>query len=203
MIYPRDITEAAAGQKILPAYNLLVQAVRGWRWFKGDGMRVLESPQGTVVMRMPELPVWHHPWRVVLGTDGARAQVAPGLCNGEIPEMDGRPMDGLMADGTLDPKGAPELEIKKAFFKDGLSWVVLRAEADKDLKPAKYTVVQTKEATWGAGYSLAKPAEKGGGARGDFPLAMLRKRGDATVVMQAAHFNIRCRVRPGKFWFFV
>ncbi len=197
-----DIPEASAGEKILPAYNRLVKTVRDWRLFHGDGMRVVETPMGTQVIRLPDRQIWRHPWRVELG--GGESTVDPGLVNGEMAHIDGRPMDGRKADGTMDDRGIPTIKIDESMFEGNLSWLVLRVEASKkDLTiemPAR--IEQEKERTWGAGYSKAQ--EEDGKVRGDFPLAMLRKDQEGKISChQVAHFNVRCRVRPGKFWFFV
>jgi len=181
--------------------------VREWRWFKGDGIRLMDTPMGAIIMREPEPAVWDHPWRVS-GGEGS-CTVAPGLVNGAMPWIDGRAMDGLTADAQPDPQGVTQLVLKEEEFDDaGLSWVVLRVLCDKDLEilaPDKKgaEIVQTKDRTWGGGYSMA--VKSGEGWQGDFPLAMLRRAGDSGFgnAFQIAHFNIRCRVRPGKFWFFV
>lgn len=206
MTHVLDIPPARAGEKILPAYNALAAAVRAWKWFKGDGVRVVDTPLGAIIIRVPEPKIWHHPWRVDL--DGDQARVAPGVVNGAMPWIGKSAMDGLDADGELDPDGIPRLTLDDGIYLDGSSWIALRMRCDADLKllPVEQhgaEIVQTTARTWGAGYTLAVKTENGW--QGDFPLALLRRTGSSGFgqVFQFAHFNIRCRVRPGKFWFFV
>lgn len=199
-----EVPDALVGERILPAYNRLARAVREWRWFGGEGMRVAQLPNGVQVIRVPESNPWNHPWRVRVG--GGKVQVSPGRVNGELPVLDGRPMDGLDKDGEPDERGVPVLDVGKR--KKFPAWVVLRVRVDGDwrLLP-KSEITDSDEVSWGAGWSRA--VARDGAMCGDFPLALLRKSkdGEATAV-QFAHFNLRCRPQRlpsgvGRFWFFV
>jgi len=205
-----DIPPVRAGEKILPAYNTLAKAVREWRWFKGDGIRLMDTPMGAIIMREPEPAVWNHPWRVS-GGEGS-CTVAPGTVDGVVAWYEsGDRLDGLDDKGAPNPSAYKRLPLDESKFTDeGCSWIVLSVYADKDLNPINAPfafVTQTKKRTWGGGYSSAQkyPPDKNVAWWGDFPLAMLRRTGKSGFgkTFQLAHFNIRCRVRPGKFWFFV
>lgn len=202
MIPVLAIPDAVSGEKILPAYNALARVVRSWGWFGGDGVSITETPMGTIVKRMPEGRLWLHPWRVTLG--GSAISVAPGVVNSAMPHMAGRRMDGLDDAGEPDDRGVPHLNLDMGLFDESnLAWVVLRVHAGEQrviTRPAE--IVQTDKHTWGGGYAVAQKEE--GGTYGDCPLAMLRKGKDDSVrALQVAHFNLRCRVQPDKFWFMV
>ena len=202
MIAPNALPEAQPGERIRPAYNALVRELRRWRMFPGEGVRIFESPQGTMVIRVPEPPVWMHAWKVSLG-DGV-ATVAPGRVNGEMPTLDGTPLDGLDDKGEVVAVEPPRLKIRTQEPKD--QWIVLRVRADKDFRllPGKATIETTTTASWLAGYSGAQRAEGGGAWMGDFPLALVR----GGRAWQIAHFHVRARAQRlgdnrGRFWFFV
>lgn len=194
-----DVPDARPGERALPHYNRLARVVRSWLWFGGDGIALTQLPHGVMVTRLPDAAQWAHPWRTMVG--GEEAHVDPGLCNTEMPHVAGRALDGLDAKGTMHADGPPKLRLK--LKKGADSWVVLRAYADADLKLVlPYTIEHTTKRTWAAGYAAAQEGERG--RYGDFPLALLRTdKGGTTITTQVAHFNLRCRVRPGKFWFFV
>ena len=201
-----DIPPARPGEKILPAYNTLAKAVREWRWFQGEGIRILDTPLGATIIREPDSLAFNHPWRVSGGA--GICTVSPGFVEGVLPWIDGRPIDGLAANGAPDPRGVPTLKLADLFDDNGYSWIALRLLCDKDLKllaseKKGAEILQTNVRTWGGGYSLA--VKSGDGWQGDYPIALLRRTGKTGFgsLFQLAHFNIRCRPRTGKFWFFV
>lgn len=200
------ISKANPGEKILPAYNALVEEIKSWRTRPGEGVRIFETPMGTIISRMPEPVIWNNPFKVSL--NNSSISVAPGRMNSNMVYMDKRPLDGLDDEGKPIEEGVPSLDLKEQ-KKEADRWVVLRARADKEWK-LKNKEVQTIEITdtqsWLAGYSAAIKDEdsKEGGWHGDFPIGLIRK----DRVWQLAHFHIRCRVQQvaegkGRFWFFV
>ena len=206
---PLFLPDASPGERSLPHYNRLARTVRDWQWFGGEGIALVRLPSGTTVMRLPETKLWAHPWRVTLSGDSA--SLLQGLCNTEMPHLQGRPMDGLDAKGNPHRDGVPTLPLGK--MAEGDAWIVLRAYADEAAKGKlvlPYTIEKAEKRTWGAGYAAAQEG-KDGALFGDFPLALLRTDGDGgTRLTQVAHFNIRCKFqagagagKKGRFWFFV
>jgi len=203
MIAASQLSEARPGDRIRAAYNALVREVRRWRFLAGDGVRVVETPVGTVIVRVPEPAVFEHPWRTQLAGDSA-VLVGPGRLNTQIVWLGGRPIDNLDKDGKPLGGQQPALPIDASDPAD--QWVVLRARVDKDWKPLppeRQTVETTRDVTWLGGFSTARPLDDGEGWQGDFPLALVR----GGRVWQIAHFHLRSRATGnstgGKFWFFV
>ncbi|MEI6715718.1 MAG: hypothetical protein WCO60_18350 [Verrucomicrobiota bacterium] len=110
----------------IPAkFNMLVDAARALSARRGVGVRLHETPGGTIVSVDSGLAtaVFTHPFQVTKTGDGV--QVRFGVVDGIEPTIGGKPISGG-ADSE-----APVLDMD---FSDGRQYVVLEVPLDKDLK---------------------------------------------------------------------
>lgn len=172
------------GQPITAAlWNKLAAAARSCRILAGDGVRLRQTPDGTLISCSVWKP-WSHPFKVSLSGD--TATVGRGLVDGVEPKIKGVPIGGDPANGKPQPK----LEIREPEFdEEGRGWIAVEVTCDSEKwDVTEATIVQV------ADLKSADPL------KGLHPLAMIRDTGGATMTLfQIAHFNLQHRadVREG------
>ena len=105
---PRDFY-AEDEQGIIPTLNRFARFVKvdATISISGDA-RVVKTVKGRRVIYEPSPQTFPGSFRVSL-PGGNRITVGEGLVSGLVPYMDGRRIDGLLADGEPDPEGKPSL----------------------------------------------------------------------------------------------
>ncbi len=165
------------GERITAAlWNKLVAAGRACRLISGDGIRLRQTPDGTLVSCSTWKP-WNHPFKVTLS--GTSATINRGLVNTIEPKIKDVPIGGDEANGKPQPK----IEFKEPKLdKDGRGWIAVEVICDKEKQwaVASATVVQVGE------LKTDDPT------KGLHPIAMLRrsKTGDLSL-FQIEFFNLQ------------
>ncbi len=177
--------------KLASFWNGLRAAVRARRLLPGRGVRLRETPVGTIINFDVAAAVWDHPWRITL--TGNEAVLRRGLVDGIEPKIGDRPMSG--DDKKPDPPGLPIAPSR--FTKDGQSLICVEIECDENWNTASAKLVQV------ARLDDADPDTPGDGTapllppnlsnrRTRCPLGQLRQRkGGAIASFQIAYFNLR------------
>lgn len=182
-------------------WNRLIKSTeRSTVLYGGEDMRINKTPHGTLI-NAKHIGGFLHPWRVLVSTQAA--SIYPGLINGQTPTINGRPM--------TDRTPPPLLELQDN-FNNGLGWIALELETDKDPKDTsddpthKYAIIKTAkivqcQVITGSELHTINPFFYFGfPGIGDFkvryPLARLQKLGDAVNVFQVAMFNLNWKAKP-------
>lgn len=165
------------GERITAAlWNKLVAAARSCRILAGDGIRLRQTPDGTLLSCSVWQP-WSHPFKV--SVSGTSATISRGLVNGIEPKIKDVPIGGDEAGGKAQPK----LEFKEPKLdKDGRGWIAIEVtcEKEKQWAVASATVVQVSE------LKADEPTK----AR--HPIAMLRKTKSGSLLhFQIEFFNLQ------------
>ena len=157
-------------------WNKLVAAARSCRIISGEGIRLRQTPDGTLISCSTWKP-WNHPFKVSLS--GTSATIGRGLVNGIEPKIDDVPIGGDEAAGKAQPK----LEFKEPKLgKDGRGWIAIEVTCDKEKQwaVASATVVQVAE------------LKSDDATKARHPIAMLRKtKGGSLIHFQIEFFNLQ------------
>jgi hypothetical protein len=125
---PRDFY-AQEGQAIIPLLNRFARFVKADSTISISGeARVMKTAKGRRVIYDPAPQSFPGSFRVSL-PGGNKISVGEGLVSGMVPYMDGRRIDGLLADGEPDPLGKPTLLLTEPDAGDR-SFVMLRVKVD-------------------------------------------------------------------------
>lgn len=194
--------EVRPGQPITAElWNLARAAHRASLLRSGPGIRLRQTPNGTIITGVSGGPAWDHPFKVSL--IDSRAKITPGTVNGIEPRIDDVPLSGT------DDDPPPELTWSKLKLDtEQRGYIALELTCDEKWKiiPELLTVVQV--ASFDSDDSGAPPAGSGGpasaggvpgllGRRARYPLAMLRQRKSGRVdVFQIVHFALQHRAQP-------
>src|SRR5438067_9431749 len=90
------------GERITAAlWNKLVGACRSARILAGDGIRLRQTPDGTLISASVWQP-WNHPFKVSLS--GTSATINRGWVNGIEPKIKDVPIGGDQESGKPQPK---------------------------------------------------------------------------------------------------
>jgi hypothetical protein len=165
------------GERITAAlWNKLVAVARSCRIISGDGIRLRQTPDGTLISCSSWTP-WNHPFKVSFS--GTSATIGRGLVNGIEPKIDDVPIGGDEAAGKAQPK----LEFKEPKFgKDGRGWIAIEVMCDKEKQwaVASATVVQVGE------------LKSDDATKARHPIAMLRKTNAGSLIQfQIEFFNLQ------------
>lgn len=169
------------GERITAAlWNKLVAAGRACRLLSGDGIRLRQTPDGTLISCSTWKP-WNHPFKVTLS--GTSATINRGLINTIEPTIKDIPIGG--AEGKPQPK----LEFKEPKLdKEGRGWIAIEVTCDKEKQweVTSATVVQV------ANLETKEPT------KALHPIAMLRrpKTGDLSL-FQITFFNLQHKAATG------
>ncbi len=194
--------EVRPGQPITAElWNLARAAHRASLLRSGPGIRLRQTPDGTIISGPDAGPAWDHPFNVSL--IDSRAKITPGTVNGIEPRIDDVPLSGT------DDDEPPVIEWDRLNVDDdGRGYIALELTCDEKwkIKPELLTLVQVayfdsedgEEPPEGSG----GPASAGGvpglsGRRARYPIAMLRQRASGHVdVFQIVHFALQHRAQP-------
>ena len=169
------------GQRLTAVlWNSLAAACRQARIISGDGIRVRQTPDGTLISCSIWQP-WNHPFKVSLS--GTSATIGRGLVDGIEPTIKDVPIGGE------EGKSQPKLEFKSPKFdKDGRGWIAVEVTCDKE----KWTVTSATIVQVGE-LKTDDPL------KGLHPIAMLRRTADSISLFQITFFNLQHRadVRDG------
>jgi hypothetical protein len=180
------------GERIQTAWERLVRWVDTLKVVPGEGVKVRETPKGTIVTVLKKRQAYSHPFKV--GASEASASVRAGTVNGQTPyildvttknwrRIDNRDDDGNKFD---EEKPAPAMKLDLKNQEGGKFYISLRVKPNdagtiKDPK-TDLRIVQTPTAEGlkdGAGY---------------YPLALCYLNASATTVeetFQIVHHNMR------------
>lgn len=175
-------------------WNQLCAAIRACRLIAGDGVRLREMPDGTIITFDGGSANFAHPFQATLvGTDAAT--IRPGTVN----RVDAKVKEVLLAGTERQPPpvlkfGTPKLD------QDGRGFICVEVTCrEKDWSVEKVEVVQVAdpntedggpgEGDRGSGGATALP-----GRRARHPLAMLRQRKDGRLdLFQITFFDLQHR----------
>jgi len=180
------------GERIQTAWERLVRWVDTLKVVPGEGVRVRETPKGTIVTVLKKRQAYSHPFKV--GASEASVSVRAGTVNGQTPYIldvttkNWRRIDNRDDDGNkFDPeKPAPMMKLDLKNQEGGKFYISLRVKPNdagtiKDPK-TDLRIVQTPTAEGlkdGAGY---------------YPLALCYLNASTTAVeetFQIVHHNMR------------
>jgi hypothetical protein len=180
------------GERIQTAWERLVRWVDTLKVVPGEGVKVRETPKGTIVTVLKKRQAYSHPFKV--GASEASASVRAGTVNGQTPYIldvttkNWRRIDNRDDDGNkFDPeKPAPAMKLDLKNQEGGKFYISLRVKPNdagtiKDPK-TDLRIVQTPTADGlkdGAGY---------------YPLALFYLNAAGTAVeesFQIVHHNMR------------
>jgi hypothetical protein len=180
------------GERIQTAWERLVRWVDTLKVVPGEGVKVRETPKGTIVTVLKKRQAYSHPFKV--GASEASASVRAGTVNGQTPYIldvttkNWRRIDNRDDDGNkFDPeKPAPAMMLDLENQEDGKFYILISVKPNdagtiKDPK-TDLRIVQAPTAEGlkdGAGY---------------YPLALCYLNASATAVeetFQIVHHNMR------------
>lgn len=153
------------GEKIQDAWVRLVRWAETLKVTHGDGIKVRETPKGTIVSFTRKKEKYNHPFKVAAGKDAT--SVTPGTVNGQTPYIldayskDWRRIDNRDDEGNKfkDEKPTPSMKLDLKKHEGGKFYISLRVKPDEagTVKEPKddLRIVQTKTAEGdkdGAGY---------------------------------------------------
>jgi hypothetical protein len=181
------------GERIQTAWERLVRWVDTLKVVPGEGVKVRETPKGTIVTALKQRHVYRHPFKV--GASEATASVRAGTVNDQTPYIldvvtkNWRRIDNRDDDGNkFDPeKPAPAMKLDLKNQEGGKFYITLRVMSDDDggIEDPKtdLRIIQTETAEGnkkdGAGY---------------YPLALCYLNASGTAVeesFQIVHHNMR------------
>lgn len=175
-------------------WNQLCAAVRACRIISGDGVRVRETPDGTIITFDGQSPDFAHPFQVALqGSDSAT--IRPGTVNRVDAKIKNVPLAGADQDPPPVLKfGKPQLD------DDGRGFICVEVTCrEKDWSVEKVEVVQVADPNTPDGEPSDSHSGEGGAValpdrRARHPLAMLRQRKDGKLdVFQITFFDLQHR----------
>ena len=179
-------------------WNQLCAAVRACRIIAGDGVRLREMPDGTIITFDGDGADFVHPFQVSLvGTEGA--SIRPGTVNRIDAKIKGVPLAGS------DREPPPVLKFgKPQLDQDGRGYICAEVTCrEKDWSVEKVEVVQVADPNTDAGEASGSHGGSGGsvalpGRRARYPLAMLRERKDKRLdLYQITFFDLQHRPALG------
>jgi hypothetical protein len=188
------------GQPITAAlWNQFAAAVRACRIISGDGVRLRETPDGTIISFDGGGAEFAHPFQVALiGTEAA--SIRPGTVNRVEAKIKDVPLAGK--DGEAPPLlkfGKPKLD------DEGRGYICVEVTCrEKDWSVEKVEVVQvadpnTDDGEAGEGHSGSTGSVALPGRRTRYPLAMLRERDDGKLdLYQITFFDLQHRAALGE-----
>lgn len=193
---PREIV-ARRGDLVLPTWRAMLKFIAATGIVTGPGVRVTQTPNGTLVDADRTFRPWAHPFKV--GSDGVTASVREGLMNGVAPFIGQVRIDGTDKDGR--EAVVPELELKH----DGTPITYVAIVLDMPIVDGGAAFIDTPEACRIEHVTkLPRQFEQGGvvpdGTRAIYPLAALywNARGDLRKRLQIVHHNLGHRYIPGE-----
>ncbi len=161
-------------------FNSLVSAARGLAARRGVGVRLHETPNGTIVSvdSPASSGTFNHPFQVRKAAGGV--QIRFGVLDHVEPMIGDTPISGGIS------AEQPTLDVE---FSDGRQYVVLEVVLDKDLQPVKGKDVVVavsdelkSDFTADTGEYVAR-----------HPLAMLETKGGVPRIFQIEYFNLSRR----------
>jgi hypothetical protein len=97
MFIPPEII-ARKRDPILPKWRALLKFIKNTGIVTGPGVKVTQTPNGTLVDAERSFRPWSHPFKV--STDGTTATIRAGLVNGVSPYLNGVRINGIDDDGN-------------------------------------------------------------------------------------------------------
>jgi hypothetical protein len=194
-----DLPFVKRGQPITATlWNQLCAAVRACRLVAGDGVRLREMPDGTIITFDGGGTEFVHPFQVsLIGTEAAA--IRPGTVNKVDAKIKDVPLAG--EDGEAPPVlkfGTPMLD------DEGRGYICVEVTCrEKDWSVEKVEVVQvadpnTDDGEAGEGHSGSTASVALPGRRTRYPLAMLREREDKKLdLYQITFFDLQHRAALG------
>jgi hypothetical protein len=186
--------------------RMLNSADRSNVLYGGENTRITKTPHGTLV-NAKTIGGYLHPWRVLVSATNASIQ--PGLINGQTHTINSNGSDPPITDRT--PPSL--LAIDTNNFNNGLGWIALELETDKDPKQPsddpifKYTIIKTAKIIQCKVITGSELTTKNpffyfgfpgiGNFKVRYPLARLQSVGeDQVLVFQVAIFNLNWKAKP-------
>lgn len=194
-----DLPFVKRGQPITAVlWNQLCAAVHACRLIAGDGVRLREMPDGTIITFDGDGAEFVHPFQVSLvGTEAA--SIRPGTVNKVDAKIKDVPLAGK--DGEAPPVlkfGTPMLD------DEGRGYICVEVTCrEKDWSVEKVEVVQvadpnTDDGEPGEGLGGTTASVALSGRRTRYPLAMLRERKDKKLdLYQITFFDLQHRAALG------
>ena len=163
------------GQRLTATlWNSLAAACRQARIISGDGIRLRQTPDGTLISSSTWKP-WNHPFKVSLS--GTSATIECGLIDGIEPTIKDVRISGE------EGKAQPKLEFKSPKFdKDGRGWIAVEVTCEKE----KWNVASTTMVQVG-------DLKSDDPLKAVYPIAMLRRTADSISLFQITFFNLQHR----------
>ena len=178
-------------------WNQLCAAVRACRIIAGDGVRLREMPDGTIITFDGDGADFVHPFQVsLIGTEAA--SIRPGTVNRVDAKIKDVPLAGK--DGEAPPVlkfGTPMLD------DEGRGYICVEVTCrEKDWSVEKVEVVQVADPNTDDGEAGEGHGSTGSvallGRRARYPLAMLRERKDKKLdLYQITFFDLQHRAALG------
>ena len=179
-------------------WNQLCAAVRGCRIIAGDGVRLREMPDGTIITFDGRDADFAHPFQVSL-VDSEAAMIRPGTVNRVDAKIKGVPLAGT------EREPPPVLNFGQPMLDgEGRGYICIEATCrEKDWSVETAEVIQVADpntddgapgdGNGGTGGAAARP-----GRRARYPLAMLRQRKDGKLdLYQITFFDLQHRAALG------
>lgn len=194
-----DLPFVRKGQPITAAlWNQLCAAVRACRLIAGDGVRLREMPDGTIITFDGDGAEFVHPFQVsLIGTEAA--SVRPGTVNKVDAKIKDVPLAGKEGEAPPVLKfGTPMLD------DEGRGYICVEVTCrEKDWSVEKVEIVQvadpnTEDGEAGEGHSGSTASVALPGRRTRYPLTMLRERKDKKLdLYQITFFDLQHRAALG------
>ncbi len=183
-------------------FQAIGKAVDALRLKAGFGVRLSETPDGTIINFDGKPVIFNHPFKVSLSGDG-EAKILPGLVNTVQATIKKVPLDGDKKNPPPTLK-FPRLRLDKT----GRGWIAAEVTfSPLDWSVLSAEVVQVADLDTDTGEApeegTARRASSGGvpnlpGRRGRYPLAMLRRTASGELrQIQSAYFNVQHRLKIG------
>ena len=196
MFIPPEII-ARKGEEVLPKWRALLKFIGNTGIVMGPGVRVTQTPNGTLVDADLTFRPWSHPFKV--STDGTTAKVRAGLVNGVAPYINEIPITGV------DDNGAeievPDIQLGRVATPITYIAVVLNLPVGKETM----AISDSPEAIRIEHVDYLPQNFQEGGTVGDetravYPLAALywNERGEFNKRLQIVHHNLGHRFISAK-----
>ena len=175
-------------------WNQLCATVRACRLIAGDGVRLREMPDGTIITFDGDCAEFVHPFQVSLSGNNA-ATIRPGTVNRVDAKIKGVSLAGTeRVPPPLLKFGRPMLDA------EGRGYICVEVTCrEKDWSVEKVEVVQVADPNTNDGEASDSHGGSGGavalpGRRARYPLAMLRERKDKKLdLYQITFFDLQHR----------
>jgi hypothetical protein len=194
-----DLPFVKRGQSITATlWNQLCAAVRACRLIAGDGVRLREMPDGTIITFDGDGTEFVHPFQVsLIGTEAA--SIRPGTVNKVVAKIKDVPLAGT------DDQPPPVLKFGQPMLdEEGRGYICVEVTCrEKDWSVEKVEVVQvadpnTDDGEAGEGVAGTTASVALPGRRTRYPLAMLRERKDKKLdLYQITFFDLQHRAALG------